>query len=617
MGALSLTIALLVVPGGATAQGTDAFDYSRFQAQPTRGYDILNVSTSQLLRHLELGAGLFFLYEDDPLTVVQDEDHDQVVARAVDQRIVGEVALGFGFFDHFSLAVAMPMVLSQGGDDLELFGRPGDTLSGAAVGDLRVFPKVRVLDPASFGGIGLHLSCPVAIPTGDQDSFLSDGGVSFTPTLGMDYRTESQIVVAFNIGYRVRPERVLYNYVSDDSLEWGIGLSVPVVPELLTVQGTTFGSVDTAKSLDPVDFAEKSDTNGLTVEGALALQLQVVPGLAVTAGVGGALLRGVGSPDVRAFLAIDWAAGEGPQDTDLDGIFDPDDKCPEKPEDKDGFEDEDGCPELDNDGDGIPDKTDGCPNEAEDKDGFEDQDGCPDPDNDLDGVPDAEDKCPAEKEDQDGFDDGDGCPDPDNDKDGLDDVLDKCPNEAEDKDGVMDGDGCPETDADGDGVPDEKDKCGDRPETKNGIKDDDGCPDTKSVDVDLAVDAIKIRKPVVFTKDTDTILATSYAILDEVAEVLRDNKYITGVRVEGHSDSEGSNEDNLRITQQQAEAVVKYLVSKGIAAERLEAKGFGEEQPIASNMTPYGRSRNRRVEFKITSAFGNPVEPVEAAPKGK
>jgi outer membrane protein W len=69
-------------------------------------------------------------------------------------------------------------------------------------------------------------------------------------------------------------------------------------------------------------------------------------------------------------------------DPDHDGIVGDADKCPNEPEDKDGFQDEDGCPDPDNDGDGIPDAMDKCPNEPEDKDGFQDEDGCPDPDND-------------------------------------------------------------------------------------------------------------------------------------------------------------------------------------------------------------------------------------------
>jgi OmpA-OmpF porin, OOP family len=93
----------------------------------------------------------------------------------------------------------------------------------------------------------------------------------------------------------------------------------------------------------------------------------------------------------------------------------------------------------DKDGDGIPDNVDKCPNEPEDKDGFEDADGCPDPDNDKDGIADVNDKCPLEAEDKDGFEDEDGCPDPDNDKDGVLDTVDKCPNEP----GPADNNGCP------------------------------------------------------------------------------------------------------------------------------------------------------------------------------
>ena len=98
-------------------------------------------------------------------------------------------------------------------------------------------------------------------------------------------------------------------------------------------------------------------------------------------------------------------AARQPGDSDGDGILDQVDKCPDEPEDKDGFEDEDGCPDPDNDKDGIPDTADKCPNEPEDKDGFEDEDGCPDPDNDTDGLPDKTDKCPNEPEDKDGFED--------------------------------------------------------------------------------------------------------------------------------------------------------------------------------------------------------------------
>ncbi len=105
---------------------------------------------------------------------------------------------------------------------------------------------------------------------------------------------------------------------------------------------------------------------------------------------------------------VEDGAGAAPAN---DGISGDADKCPNDAEDKDGFQDEDGCPDADNDSDGIADAADKCPAEPEDKDNFQDDDGCPDPDNDNDGVPDAADKCADQAETKNGFEDGDGCAD--------------------------------------------------------------------------------------------------------------------------------------------------------------------------------------------------------------
>ena len=159
---------------------------------------------------------------------------------------------------------------------------------------------------------------------------------------------------------------------------------------------------------------------------------------------GGAPTSAMGSAGLRLAAGVQFDARKINRDQDGDGILDKDDKCPNEAEDKDGFEDSDGCPDLDDDGDGIPDDADKCPRIAEDKDGFEDADGCPDLDNDKDGIPDAQDKCPNVAEDIDNFEDADGCPDPDNDKDGILDVDDLCPSSPETKNGFEDGDGCPD-----------------------------------------------------------------------------------------------------------------------------------------------------------------------------
>ena len=186
----------------------------------------------------------------------------------------------------------------------------------------------------------------------------------------------------------------------------------------------------------------------------------------------------------------------------------------------------------DPDHDGINGAADKCPNDPEDKDGFQDEDGCPDPDNDGDGIPDAQDKCPNEPEDKDGFQDADGCPDPDNDGDGIPDAQDKCPNEPEDKDGFQDADGCPDPDNDGDGIPDAQDKCPNEPETKNGYQDADGCPDEIPAPMKKFAGVIQ---GINFKTGDATILATSNKTLDKAVKVLIEFKDVK-LEIQGHTD---------------------------------------------------------------------------------
>jgi hypothetical protein len=194
-----------------------------------------------------------------------------------------------------------------------------------------------------------------------------------------------------------------------------------------------------------------------------------------------------GYPDMVMSVGVSRQFGIGGADRDGDGVRDRDDLCPGLPEDLDGFQDRDGCPDYDNDQDGVPDAIDKAPDQPEDYDGFEDGDGIPDPDNDHDGVLDRDDLCPDDPEDLDGRQDDDGCPDEfaDRDGDGIEDTRDGCPDQAEDVDGFEDDDGCPEADNDLDGIPDELDKCPDQPEDYNGQADEDGCPDLPAAGTQL------------------------------------------------------------------------------------------------------------------------------------
>jgi outer membrane protein OmpA-like peptidoglycan-associated protein len=299
----------------------------------------------------------------------------------------------------------------------------------------------------------------------------------------------------------------------------------------------------------------------------------------------------------------------GPEDTDKDGIMDPSDKCPTQAEDKDGFKDEDGCPDPDNDGDNIIDDRDKCPNEAEDKDGYEDEDGCPDKDNDSDGILDAQDQCPTDPEDKDGFQDEDGCPDKDNDNDGIEDTADKCPNNAEDKDGFQDDDGCPDEDNDKDGIPDAVDQCPMEAETYNGNADEDGCPE-KEAKVFVTKDQVVITEKVYFAFNKATIEKRSNALLNSVADVFKKFPALKKVRVDGHTDDVGTDAKNQTLSEQRAKAVMDYLIKAGVEKERLESKGFGKSQPVDPAKTDEAREKNRRVEFQILEPQGGIIETI-------
>ncbi len=260
---------------------------------------------------------------------------------------------------------------------------------------------------------------------------------------------------------------------------------------------------------------------------------------------------------LEAYAGFAWYWG-GSRDRDGDGILDDVDVCPEAAEDLDGWQDTDGCPDLDNDGDGILDAADGCPNDPEDRDGHRDEDGCPDPDNDGDGVLDANDKCPDQAEDPDGFQDADGCPDPDNDGDGVNDAADLCP------------------------------------DTPRGVEvGADGCPRVAEIQ------AAMVLKGVRFKTGSAQLDPTSVTVLEEVAASLKAWPDVR-VEVQGHTDNVGSAESNRDLSARRAEAVREYLIGAGVEPGRLTAVGYGEDLPLADNTTEAGRQANRRVELVRT-----------------
>lgn len=336
----------------------------------------------------------------------------------IQHRVIFELGGAYAFADRFEVGAHMPLYV-QSGENLTsptMFGEP--PASGAALGSLTIHGKARTSRYRNSAGLFVTgVGVAVGLPAESEQQFAGSGNTSlrvlglasFAPTA-----LASRFVVKANVGAVVRTTADFHDIHQTSGALWGLGASYRIRPDL-AFAAELFGEI--------VPRGRREATGGAGVLSAMEalagahyrLQRHVDLGVAIGRGI-----TGPGAPALQGLVEVTFSVSPAPlaaiihledDDSDQDGMPDDADRCPDQPEDIDGFEDEDGCPDPDNDGDGIPDATDKCPNAAEDKDGFEDADGCPDPDNDRDGIRDDFDHCPNEPETINGIDDDDGCPD--------------------------------------------------------------------------------------------------------------------------------------------------------------------------------------------------------------
>jgi OOP family OmpA-OmpF porin len=180
----------------------------------------------------------------------------------------------------------------------------------------------------------------------------------------------------------------------------------------------------------------------------------------------------------------------------------------------------------------------------------------------------------------------------DSDGDGLVDSVDQCPQVV----GVLSYRGCPVPDTDKDGINDEKDKCPDIA----GVAAN-GCPEVKQeIQQELKMRVSTAAQHIFFETNRYKILSKSYPALDEVVQILKNNPGLKLV-IEGHTDNTGTPARNQVLSENRARSVLSYLVKSGISMGRLQAAGYGQQQPIADNSSNEGRATNRRVELKLHS----------------
>lgn len=472
---------------------------------------------------------------------------------------------GFELLDRVTLGLTFPITLVEDGGNPDYgtgnvlgSGQSRTTIvgtSGPAVGDMRLDVRgtlFRSDDRKSAFGAQLSIFTPTG--NGSVSNFGGDGQTGAMIMINGEHTIKWLTLVA-NTGIHFRPRRTINDPANGSGLgvgdewRWAIGAFVPFKDGKYRVGATLFGQtgVESDNFIGETFFTKNNTPLEWQVEGRIRFGPHEQWWTGV--GAGTRITSGYGATDFRAVGLIGVYVP----------ILDSTAKSPEA--NRRARWRQEGS--RDSDGDGIPDDIDACPTEPEDHLGSDPSDGCP---------------VPADK-------DGDGIPD----------QYDKCPDQPEDKDGIDDGDGCPEDDADNDGVPDAVDACPKEPGQKSSDPKRNGCPSFIKVEGDI----VRILQQVHFATGSATILPESFPMLTEIANLLKANPGIKRMSINGHTDNRGGADLNKKLSGDRANSVMNWLVQHGVAANRLEAHGFGLEQPIEDNATESGRAANRRVEFKI------------------
>ncbi len=575
--ALAAGLALaLATPAAAEVYGAEAQQFTPATAPPT---DFFTVRGATLLPPLTPVAGAYLHYAHRPLVYDDGVDSPALVGALWTM----DLYAAMGIIDDVQVGLHVPFNPYVGGDAVPGVQREG--LSGAGLRDLRLNGRYGLGDVPFVDHLRAVALLDFTLPLGAAGDFEGAGNVTLHPAIGLEYGLFERLRLGANFGWLLREQMRLDSAVTGHQFTWAFAGGY-ALNDQVEVIGELFGRVNADWA---VDASAATSPAELDVGG----RYTPLPGHHINALLGVGVNTGIGAPSARVLVGYTW---EGPSysDRDGDGIDDLTDACPDEPEDRDGFEDADGCPDNDNDKDGILEPVDACPNEPEDMDGFADADGCPDPDNDGDGTLDADDQCPREA----GPPNRKGCPMRDQDGDGLRDDLDRCPELPEDMDGYLDADGCPDNDNDKDGILDKADQCPNEPETPNGFEDSDGCPDQVEA-VRVTRERIEIMDRVQFNFGTADLTAPGRAVVGAVADALKAHPEILKVEIQGHTDDIGPKALNQTLSDDRAHAVRAALIQMGVAASRLTARGFGPTLPLDPANTRVARRKNRRVEFHI------------------
>lgn len=525
-----------------------------------------------------LGAALTLDYAHDPLVLgVRDASGFTKTGALIEHQLMGHLQVAASFARRLVLGLSMPVVLWEDGQSR--FGlSPAD---GASVGDFRVSALLRLVGDARKDAYSAHLGVGAFLPTSGQ-RHNGDESVRLQARLLFAGRV-SWFRWGWSGGYVYRQQASLGSLPASpgntvgSELEFAARLGWASPDDVITVAP----EVVLASSLPDGRYLQRSYTG---FEAALGGHVRFRGGWVLSAAPGIGVLNQPGTPDFRFLLRVAWAPQEPPplEEEDPEPVVSVPVNDPPPPPPPDGDEDD------------IVDAEDACPADKGVASADPAKHGCP-PDGDGDGVADATDVCPSVPAGAHPDPARTGCPLTDSDADGIFDPFDLCPQEPVGPLPDPAKKGCPLPDRDADTVGDADDACPDKAGAPHPDARKNGCPGL----VQVREGKLVILKPVFFATNRDKVLAKSFAVLSAVADALLAQPQVRRIRVEGHTDDRGNAQKNTLLSQRRAESVRMFLINRGVAAERLEAVGYGPSEPIETNKTSRGRAANRRVEFEI------------------
>jgi OOP family OmpA-OmpF porin len=544
-------------------------------------------------------------------------EEEPVVGNLVQSDLVGAYSFG-----RARLAVDVPVVLRSAG---------GTAPDATGLGDVVLDGKLRLVD----AGVGLAASARALLPTSTMGAPLA-GPLGGEVELVVDRTVAERLHTALAVGAVLRGGQDMENVNWGNQLHLGLGAAYAWTDRVGVV-----AELDLNPVLASLDVPEGRPSELLLGANLRAGNLLLRP--AVATGITDA----VGTPAWRLIFAVSNVPAAGPADRDGDGLADDGDACPDAPEDIDTWNDTDGCPELTDVTVRVVD-TDGQPVDA----GTWTAGG-------RSGTAGVSAQWPAGPVELT--------------VDAAIPVAGAAPRARTVTQAVSVTNGPPVelvvtvpaprgslvvqiVDAKGQAVPGavwaaagptplqgqpagtyalrpgayvlSASAAGFRPATMAADVALDGAV-TMTLQLEpakaaLSGEKIDIRDSVYFETNKAIIKSESFALLDEVADILKAHPELTRISIEGHTDTRGDNAANKRLSQGRAEAVMRYLVDKGVAADRLEARGYGEEKPLVKEKTDADRARNRRVDFRVTArsdgdtgAAPKPIETRGDSPKAQ